>query len=169
MDATTQKIIDDLVAAAEQHDATQENRLDRWRVLEPDAGRFLWFLAQVMRAQSVVEVGTSRGVSTLWLADAVRSTGGQVVSFDIDRDAQDAARITVREAGLADHVRFLVDDGGAALANMPDGSVDLLFLDAERTEYPSWWPHPMRVLRPGVSWWRTMPCLIRTRLRRFAS
>jgi predicted O-methyltransferase YrrM len=32
---------------------------------------------------------------------------------------------------------------------MPDGSVDILFLDAERTEYPSWWPHPIRVLRPG--------------------
>jgi predicted O-methyltransferase YrrM len=149
MDATTQKIINDLVAAAEQHDATQENRLDRWRVLEPDAGRFLWFLAQVMRARSVVEVGTSRGVSTLWLADAVRGTGGHVVSLDVDRDAQDAARNSLREAGLADHVTFQVGDGGAALADMPDGSVDLLFLDAERTEYPSWWPHPMRVLRPG--------------------
>ena len=32
---------------------------------------------------------------------------------------------------------------------MSDGAVDLLFLDAERTEYPSWWPHPVRVLRAG--------------------
>ena len=149
MDATTQKIIDDLVVAAEQHDATKEDRLQRWRVLEPDAGRFLWFVTQVLRAQNVVEVGTSRGVSTLWLADAVRSTGGHVLSLDIDRDAQDAARNSVREAGLADHVTFQAGDGGAALAGMADGSVDLLFLDAERTEYPSWWPHPMRVLRRG--------------------
>ena len=42
-----------------------------------------------------------------------------------------------------------VADGGAALAELADGAVDLLFLDAERTEYPAWWPHPARVLRPG--------------------
>src|SRR5262249_10892926 len=42
-----------------------------------------------------------------------------------------------------------VGDGGAYLADLPDGCVDLLFLDAERVEYPGWWPHPVRVLRPG--------------------
>ena len=53
------------------------------------------------------------------------------------------------EAGLADQVTFRVEDGGTALAGLADGSVDLLFLDAERTEYPSWWPHPARALRVG--------------------
>lgn len=149
MDPTTQKIIDDLVAAAAEHDAAQADRLDRWRVLEPDAGRFLWFLAQAVGARRVLEVGTSRGVSTLWLADAVRATGGHVVSLDVDATAQEAARATLQEAGLAEHVTFHTVDGGAALADLPDGALDLLFLDAERTEYSSWWPHPVRVLRPG--------------------
>ncbi len=72
MDATTQKIIDDLMVAAEEHDAAQADRLDRWRVLEPDAGRLLWFLVQALPARTIVEIGTSRGVSTLWLADAAR-------------------------------------------------------------------------------------------------
>ena len=67
MDAVVQKVIDDVVVAAERHDATKENRLDRWRVLEPDAGRFLWVRPRV-EARSIVEIGTSRGVSTLWLA-----------------------------------------------------------------------------------------------------
>ena len=53
------------------------------------------------------------------------------------------------EAGLAGQVDFRVADGGVTLAGLPDGGVDLLFLDAERTEYPSWWPHPVRVLRAG--------------------
>jgi len=149
MDATTQKIIDDLAVAAGEHDAAQADRLDRWRVLEPAAGRLLWFLAQTLGARSIVEIGTSRGVSTLWLADAARSTDGHVLTVDVDKGAQDTAQESVRAAGLADRVTFRQGDGGAMLAALSEGSVDLLFLDAERVEYPSWWPHPVRVLRPG--------------------
>jgi predicted O-methyltransferase YrrM len=149
VDATVQKIVDELVAAAGRHDATKADRLDRWRVLEPDAGRFLWFLTQAVGARTIVEVGTSRGVSTLYLADAARRTGGRVVSLDTDATAQEHARRSLTEAGLADHVTLRAQDGGAALSGLPDASVDLLFLDAERTEYAAWWPHPARVLRAG--------------------
>jgi predicted O-methyltransferase YrrM len=149
VDAAVQRVLDDLILAAERHDAGVANRLERWRVLEPDAGRFVWFLAQAARARVIVEVGTSRGVSTLWLADAARTTGGRVLSVDTDATAQEHARRSVTEAGLAGHVEFRVADGGAVLAALPDEGVDLLFLDAERTEYPSWWPHPVRVLRVG--------------------
>ena len=149
MDAVVQRMIDELVRSAERHDAAMPNRLDRWRVLEPDAGRLIWFLTQVVGARVIVEIGTSRGVSTLWLADAARSTGGRVLSIDTDAAAQEHARRSATEAGLGDRIDFRVDDGGAALAGLPDGDVDLLFLDAERTEYPSWWPHPVRVLRTG--------------------
>lgn len=135
--------------AAARHDAAQADRLDRWRVLEPDAGRFLWFLAQAVGARTIVEIGTSRGVSTLWLADAARATGGRVVSFDTDPAAQRDAARTLAEADLAGHVELRLEDGGAGLAGLGAGEVDLLFLDAERTEYPSWWPHPVRVLRAG--------------------
>jgi predicted O-methyltransferase YrrM len=151
VDPTVLRVIEELTEAAARHDATKEDRLDRWRVLEPDAGRFLWFLTQATAARRVVEIGTSRGVSTLWLADAVRAVGGRLLSIDTDADAQEHARRTVAEAGLDDHVEFRAREGGAALAGMADGEVDLLFLDAERTEYPSWWPHPVRVLRQGGS------------------
>jgi predicted O-methyltransferase YrrM len=149
MDEVVQAVIDRVTGAAARHDATQEDRLDRWRVLEPDAGRFVWFLAQAIGARNIVEIGTSRGVSTLWLADAARACGGRVLSFDTDPAAQSDAALSVAEAGLSDHVELRVADGGAGLAELGDGSVDLLFLDAERTEYPSWWPHPVRVLRAG--------------------
>jgi len=143
------QMIEELTDAGAAHDATKADRLDRWRVLEPDAGRFVWFLAQAVTARNIVEVGTSRGVSTLWLADAARAVGGRLLSLDTDESAQRDAQRTTEAVGLGDHVEFRVQDGGAALAAMPDGAVDLLFLDAERTEYPSWWPHPVRVLRPG--------------------
>jgi predicted O-methyltransferase YrrM len=149
MDDVVQAVIDRVTQAAARHDATQEDRLDRWRVLEPDAGRFVWFLAQAVGARDIVEIGTSRGVSTLWLADAARATGGRVTSFDTDPDAQRDAARSLEEAGLRDVVELRLGDGGTGLASFGDGAVDLLFLDAERTEYPSWWPHPVRVLRPG--------------------
>jgi predicted O-methyltransferase YrrM len=149
MDDVVQAVIDRVTEAAARHDATQEDRLDRWRVLEPDAGRFVWFLAQSTGARNIVEIGTSRGVSTLWLADAARATGGRVISYDTDPAAQRDAERTVAEAGLTEYVELRLADGGKGLASLGDGEVDLLFLDAERTEYPSWWPHPVRVLRSG--------------------
>ena len=149
MDDVVQAVIDRVTEAAARHDATRADRLERWRVLEPDAGRFVWFLAQTLGARNIVEIGTSRGVSTLWLADAARATGGRVVSYDTDQDAQRDAAAVIAEAGLADFVELRPRDGGEGLAALGDGEVDLLFLDAERTEYPSWWPHPVRVLRTG--------------------
>jgi predicted O-methyltransferase YrrM len=149
MDDVVQAVIDRVTEAAARHDATQADRLDRWRVLEPDAGRFVWFLAQAVGARNIVEIGTSRGVSTLWLADAARATGGRVLSFDTDPAAQEDAARTIADAGLSEYVELRGEDGGAGLAALGDGTVDLLFLDAERTEYPSWWPHPVRVLPAG--------------------
>ena len=52
MDAAVQRIIDDLAVAAERRDAGKANRLDRWRVPEPDAGRFLWLLGRTHAAAS---------------------------------------------------------------------------------------------------------------------
>ena len=53
------------------------------------------------------------------------------------------------QPGLGTRVEFRQEDGGTYLAGLGDASVDLLFLDAERVQYPSWWPHPLRVLARG--------------------
>jgi predicted O-methyltransferase YrrM len=70
---------------------------------------------------------------------------------DLDAAAQQEAAAHLAQAGaeLSERVSFRIADGGAVLAELADQSVDLLFLDAERVEYPGWWPHPSRVLRPG--------------------
>ena len=149
MDATTQKIIDDLLAAAEEHDAAQADRLDRWRVLEPDAGRLVWFLAQVLAARNIVEIGTSRGVSTLWLADAARSTGGHVLTLDVDsgppgRGPRERAR------GRSRRARDVPPRRRRRRAGRPGRRLGRPAVPRRRAgEYPAWWPHPMRVLRPG--------------------
>lgn len=114
-------------------------------------------------SRDVVEIGTSRGVSTLWLAEAVRTTGGRVTSVDRDSGAQQHAAHSLAQAGLTDLVTLVEADGGKHLAGSADASVDLLFLDAERTEYLEWWPHQIRVLRLGGTWWWITRRPIRTR------
>jgi predicted O-methyltransferase YrrM len=129
------------------HDDAEVNRRRRRRNLEPEAASFLWVLLHAVAARAVVEVGTSNGYSTIWLADAVRLTGGRVVSLDVDPEAQGEAARNLDATGLAPYVDLRLVDGGRYLAQAPAESVDVLFLDAERTEYSSWWPEPKRVLR----------------------
>ncbi|MCW2575455.1 MAG: putative O-methyltransferase, partial [Modestobacter sp.] len=149
MDDAVRRIADALYADGVEHDAAEPDRLRRRRNLEPDAAALLGVVLRAMGARSVVEVGTSNGYSTLWLADAVRATGGRVLSVDLDADGQATAAGTLRQAGLDEWVELRCADGGQALRELPDGSQDVVFLDSERSEYEDWWPHPVRVLRPG--------------------
>ena len=144
--------VDALYDSGVAHDAAQPDRLLKHRNLEVSTAELLSLTVRIAGARRVVEIGTANGYSTIWLADAVGDIGGQVVS--IDTAANDEARTNLARAdavqpGLVMRVELRQEDGGAYLARLADGSVDLLFLDAERVEYPSWWPHPVRVLRPG--------------------
>ncbi len=145
--------VHDLYADGVSHDAAQPHRLLKRRNLEPATAELLNLIVRIAGARRVVEIGTGNAYSTVWLADAVGDTGGQVVSLDTainDEARANLARADAAQPGLAERVDLRQEDGGAYLARLSDGSVDLLFLDAERVEYPSWWPHPIRVLYPGA-------------------
>lgn len=146
------KLLENLYADGEAHDRVQPDRLLKRRNLEPDTAELLSMVVRIARARAVVEVGTSNGYSTIWLADAVGATGGAVVSVDtasLDEARNNLASADAVQPGLATRVEFRQEDGGVYLPRLADESVDLLFLDAERVEYPNWWPHPARVLRRG--------------------
>ena len=148
MDSERQALLARLYRSGLAHDDAEPNRRLRFRNLEPDAALLLTIVLRAASARRVVEIGTSNGYSAIWLADAVRDTGGQVSTVDVEEWPE--LRANLAEAAVVSFVDVIVADGGAYLASLPDGSVDLLFLDAERVEYPSWWPHPVRVLRPGA-------------------
>jgi predicted O-methyltransferase YrrM len=146
------KFLEDLYADGVAWDLAEPDRLLKRRNLEPDTADLVTLVVRIAGARTVVEIGTSNGYSTIWLADAVGDTAGNVVS--VDTGSTDGARTNLALAdtaqpGLAARVELRQEDGGAYLAQLADGSVDLLFLDAERMEYPNWWPHPARVLRRG--------------------
>jgi predicted O-methyltransferase YrrM len=147
MNEGLEKFLTDLYAEGSAFDAAQTDRVRTRRNLEPVSAGLLWSLVGVAGARRVVEIGTSNGYSAIWLADALLGTGGRLVSVDVTVDP--AAAENLVRARLRDRVHLHHGDGGDYLAGLGDAGVDLLFLDAERAEYPRWWPHPVRVLRPG--------------------
>lgn len=149
MDRALAQVLDELYAAGRAHDAAQSDRLARLRNLEPETARLLALLVRATGARDVLELGTSNGYSTLWLADAVRDTGGTVVSVELEADRSREAAANLARAGLEAHVELRVEDAADALAEADDAGVDLVFLDAERPHYVAYWPQLLRVLRPG--------------------
>jgi predicted O-methyltransferase YrrM len=77
----------------------------------PATGRMLHLLAMGANAKSILELGTSYGYSTIWLADAARATGGKVVSLELSQRKVDHAQAQLARAGLADFVEFRVGSG----------------------------------------------------------
>jgi predicted O-methyltransferase YrrM len=149
MDPALTEHLGRLYAEGREHDAAQADRLARLRNLEPETARLLALLVRATGAREVLELGTSNGYSTVWLADAVRDTGGRVVSVELEADRSAAAAANVAGAGLDAFAELRIQDAADALAAAADGSVDLLFLDAERPHYVAYWPDLKRVVRPG--------------------
>jgi predicted O-methyltransferase YrrM len=143
----------DLLAELEdfgqQNDATITDRTRRMLNITRDTGEFLVVLVKAMDAKRVLEIGTSNGYSTLWLARAARDVGGAVTTVEVSKLKINLAKANFARSGLERFITLVHDNAGNVLEGMPEASVDLLFLDSERPEYPGWWPDLKRVLRPG--------------------
>jgi predicted O-methyltransferase YrrM len=131
------------------NDAATHDRRRRMLNITRDTGEFLSVLVRATAARSVLEIGTSNGYSTLWLAEAVRATGGLVTTIESAQHKVELARATFARSGLDRYVTLVHDDAGHFLQRCHDDALDLVFLDAERKEYPGWWPDLRRTVRPG--------------------
>jgi predicted O-methyltransferase YrrM len=143
-------LTDELHRYGVSHDADKPDRLDRLRNLEPDSAALLALLVRATGDRNLLELGTSNGYSTLWLADAARANGGHLVSVELDPARSAQAAENLDRAGLREVVDLQVQDAGEALRQSPDDHWDLIFLDAERPEYPDYWPDLVRTLKPGA-------------------
>jgi predicted O-methyltransferase YrrM len=114
-----------------------------------DTGEFLSVLIRATGARGVLEIGTSNGYSTLWLAEAVRATGGSVITVEFSEYKVGLASATFARSGLGSLISLVHDDAGRVLLRTEESAFDFIFLDSERAEYPGWWPQLRRVLRPG--------------------
>ena len=119
------------IDARDRSDGTA--RLERLRQIPPDTGKFIALLAATAPAGRYIEIGTSAGYSTLWLALACRQTGRRITTFELLDDKAAMARDTFEKADLGDVVDFVHGDAFEYLADCT--GISFCFLDAEKEIY----------------------------------
>ena len=117
--------------------------------ISADVGRLLMMMTATTNGQRVIEVGTLGGYSAIWLARGLKP-GGKVITIELEDKHADFAEARFHDAGMDDRIEVV--RGGAMdvlpgiCATLPPGSVDAVFLDAVKAEYPAYW----RLLRPLI-------------------
>jgi predicted O-methyltransferase YrrM len=117
--------------------------------ISPGGGATLRFVASLLNAKSVVEVGTGCGISGLWTIRGMRPDG-VLTSVDLEAEHQRLAKQTFAEAGIApQRVRLIPGAALDVLPRLTDGHYDLVFCDGDKQEYPQYLRQALRLLRPG--------------------
>lgn len=119
----------------------------RTRNIDIESGRYLFVLAVGARAKTIVEIGSSNGVSTIWWAAAMQRTGGHVTGSDIRADRVEEANANLVEAGFAEfgHVELITADH--PIVDVRD--IDILFIDAEKDDYSAHFKRYIDLVRTG--------------------
>lgn len=141
-------ILRELEAAGPAHDAAEPERRRKRLNLERETAQLLQLLILHGRCRRVLEIGTSNGVSALWIADAVRRIPSAAPLVTIEREAEKAgeARANIARAGLSDWVDLRVGDATTTIATLP-GPFDAVFFDADRVSAPD----QLRLLLPKLA------------------
>ena len=139
-------------------DASEQQILDVLAEMDPvgrrmqsvpmNDGRFLRVLAEAVNAQHVVEIGTSHGYSAIWFCLALRRTGGKLTTFEINPERAELAQGNFERAGVADIVTLVLGDAHEEVANL-EGTIDILFLDADKQGYVAYLNSLLPQVRPG--------------------
>lgn len=139
--------IADLYDEFKQHDARQADRLRRYRNIEAESAKLLGMLVRTQHSQHILEIGTSTGYSTLWLAEAAKSVSAKVQTLEINAFRSAQAKKYAEEFGLEEYIDFWVGDAADYLTESVE-QFDLILLDAERGSYVSYWEYLKRLLKP---------------------
>jgi len=149
-------VLDDRVRAVlerlEHEDAEERERgvarEQRARAVAPTTGRFLFSLVAPQNACEVLEIGGSRGYSSIWFGAGVRILGGRVLSLEHDPAKCEAWRRNVAEAGLEEWAELVEGDAFESLPATED-VFDVVFIDAEKDDYERLFELARGKLEPG--------------------
>ncbi len=148
LDERVRAVLSRLEAEDADERARGVDRAQRARAVAPSTGRLLFGLVAPQNACEVLEVGGSRGYSTIWLAAAARILGGRVVSIENDAVKCEAWRRNVDEAGLGDWAELVEGDAHGRLVELED-IFDVVFIDAEKEDYERYFELARPKVEPG--------------------
>lgn len=117
-------------------DTNEDDRTKKMLNLEPATARVISTLIQLGKRRQILEIGTSNGYSTIWLAAAAQPHGGHVVSVDRDPAKHVLADRNLRRAGIRGAVTLQEGDATRVVADLP-GPFDCVFFDADRLSVPT--------------------------------
>jgi predicted O-methyltransferase YrrM len=149
MDDPLEALKAELERFGQETDSGTTERSRRMLNITRETGEFLSVLVRATAARRILEIGTSNGYSTLWLAEAAQATDGTVSTVEVSEYKSGLAAANFARSGLGARIELVRDDAGRILRGSEDGRFDFVFLDSERSEYPGWWVHLRRVLRAG--------------------
>ena len=135
-DADVRAFLAELYESGKQNDEREQERSKKMLNLEPDTAQFLHLLIRSTRRTRLLEIGTSNGYSTIWLALAASTTGGHIISIDRDPHKQAQADANLRHVGLREMVNLKCGDATEIVAGLP-GPFDCVFFDADRYSTPA--------------------------------
>src|ERR1700730_2217675 len=118
------------------HDAAESEHSRKLLNLEPDTAELLSILARSSGARCALEIGTSNGYSTIWLAASIGPAGGRVTSIDRSQEKHRMARENLSAAGLSEYVDLQFGDATEVVKTLP-GPFDFVFFDADRKSAPA--------------------------------
>ena len=148
MEPHLERLLEELAAAGREHDAGEPEHGRRMLNITPETGRFLAILVKATRARAILEVGTSNGYSTIWLAFGARATSGRVSTIERQPAKVALARANLARAGVSELVDLREGAASGILAELA-GPFDFVFLDADRPSYLEYLDVVFPKLAPG--------------------
>jgi predicted O-methyltransferase YrrM len=142
------ELLRELEQFGQANDAASDQRSQKMLNITHDTGVFLALLIKASKCKNALEVGTSNGYSTLWLADAVGESG-RVTTIEMAPHKIELAERNFARAGLAPRIRQIAEEAGRFMATCRDAEYDFIFLDSDREQYVGWWSALRRILEPG--------------------
>ncbi|MEL6110455.1 MAG: class I SAM-dependent methyltransferase [Planctomycetota bacterium] len=142
--------LDTLYEKGAENDRQASHHREMMLNITPETGRFLAMLVDGYRPNRILEIGTSNGYSTLWLARAAKTVRASIDTVEFNPAKVRMAVSHFAESGFEKTITVQMRDAGDYLASCEDNHFDFVFLDSDRGRYQDWSDDLLRVLDFGV-------------------
>ena len=150
LDPKLEELLSQMERFGIENDQRETDRKRKMLNLEPETAALLHILVRATDRHSILEIGTSNGYSTIWLAHAMRAgTNGRLVSIERNHAKVEMARQNLQRAGLLNFVTLLEGEASEAVKTL-EGLFDCVFFDADRISAPKQLDILMPKLQPDV-------------------